>query len=63
MSDQVFQIAYRAVRKSYSNEAWGTLTPRQITEEIYREIRRIDAGGQVSDSDIVQSEARPRREP
>jgi hypothetical protein len=43
MSDPVFQQAFETVRKSWSDEAWITLTPRQITEAIYREIRRIDA--------------------
>jgi hypothetical protein len=43
MTDSVFQQAYEAVRKSYSDQAWNVLTPRQITEAIYQEIRRIDA--------------------
>jgi hypothetical protein len=43
MTDPVFQQAYETVRKSWSDEAWKTLTPRQITEAIYEEIRRIDA--------------------
>ena len=44
MTDPVFQQAYEAVRGAYSRDAWGALTPRQITDEIYREIRRIDSG-------------------
>jgi hypothetical protein len=44
MTDPVFQEAYAAVRGAYSREAWSALTPRQITEAIYREIRRIDSG-------------------
>jgi hypothetical protein len=43
LTDPVFQQAYEAVRRSYSDEAWHALTPRQITEAIYLEIRRIDA--------------------
>ena len=43
VTDPVFQQAFEAVRKSYSDEAWNALTPRQITDAIYREIRRIDA--------------------
>jgi hypothetical protein len=43
MSDPGFQKAYQIVRQSYSDEAWAALTPRQITDAIYREIRRIDA--------------------
>jgi hypothetical protein len=44
MSDPVFLQAFATVRKSCSDGAWNTLTPRQITEAIYQEIRRIDAG-------------------
>jgi hypothetical protein len=43
MTDPVFQQAFENVRKSFSDEAWNALTPRQITEAIYQEIRRIDA--------------------
>ncbi len=43
MSDQIFLDAYARVRKSYSEEAWLALDPRQITAAIYREIRRLDA--------------------
>ena len=43
MTDPVFQQAYEIVRRSYTDETWGALTPRQITEAIYQEIRRIDA--------------------
>jgi hypothetical protein len=43
MTEPVFQQAFETVRKSYSDEAWNGLTPRQITEAIYQEIRRIDA--------------------
>ena len=43
MSDPVFQQAFATVRGSWSDDAWSSLTPRQITEAIYLEIRRIDA--------------------
>ena len=43
MSDGSFQEAYARVRSRYTDQAWIALTPRQITDAIYREIRRIDA--------------------
>jgi hypothetical protein len=43
MSDGSFQEAYARVRRRYSDQAWLALTPRQITEAIYREIRLMDA--------------------
>lgn len=43
MTDPVFQEAYDNVRRFHSKEGWSALTPRQITEAIYQEIRRIDA--------------------
>jgi hypothetical protein len=42
MPDPVFQQAYETVRRSCSDEAWMALTPREITDLIYQEIRRID---------------------
>ena len=42
MSDQVFQDAYSRVRGRFSDQEWFGMTPRQITDEIYREIRVID---------------------
>lgn len=42
MTDPVFQQAYETVRRAYSEEAWNALTPRQITDALYREIRRLD---------------------
>jgi len=42
MSDQVFLDAYARVRGSHSDEAWFSLSPREITNLIYREMRRID---------------------
>ena len=42
MSDQVFEDAYTRVRGCYSDEAWFGLSPREVTNLIYREMRRID---------------------
>jgi hypothetical protein len=42
MSDQVFQNAYARVRSQHNDQAWFVLSPREITDSIYREIRRID---------------------
>jgi hypothetical protein len=42
MSDQVFHEAYDRVRSRFSDQEWFSLTPRQITDAIYREIRLID---------------------
>jgi hypothetical protein len=43
MTDPVFREAYEAVRKAHTGDAWSALTPRQIAEAIYQEIRRIDS--------------------
>ena len=43
MSDQIFQEAYNRVRARHSEEEWRAMSPRQITDAIYREIRQIDA--------------------
>ena len=43
MTDPIFQQAYEAVRMTFSGDSWNALSPRQITEAIYQEIRRIDA--------------------
>lgn len=43
MTDPIFQMAYEAVRGRHTPETWTALTPRQITDAIYREIRAIDA--------------------
>jgi hypothetical protein len=53
MTDPVFQQAYLTVRRSCSDEEWAALTPRQITDAIYREIRRIDAGDAVDAAQTV----------
>lgn len=43
MSDRVFEEAYNRVRSRFSEESWFALPPRTVTEEIYKEIRQIDA--------------------
>jgi hypothetical protein len=43
MSDQVFQDAYARVRGRHTDQAWFSLSPREITDAIYREIRLLDA--------------------
>jgi hypothetical protein len=42
MSDDIFQDAYARVRGRHDDQAWFALSPREITELIYREIRIID---------------------
>lgn len=55
MSDQVFQNAYARVRGRHSDQAWFALSPREITDSIYREIRIIDSERlQMTDADVPQ---------
>jgi hypothetical protein len=42
MNDHIFQDAYARVRSLHDDQAWFALSPRQITDSIYREIRNID---------------------
>jgi hypothetical protein len=42
MSDHTFQDAYARVRGRHGDQDWFALSPRQITDTIYREIRIID---------------------
>ena len=42
MSDQIFQVAYARVRGRHSDHAWFAMSPREIADFIYREIRVID---------------------
>jgi hypothetical protein len=42
MSDQIFQDAYARVRGRHDDRAWFALSPREITDSIYREMRMID---------------------
>jgi hypothetical protein len=40
--DQVFADAFRVARTGYSDGAWESLAPREKTQAIYREMRRLD---------------------
>jgi len=42
MSDQIFQDAYTRVRGRHDDQSWFALSPREITDFIYREMRAID---------------------
>ena len=42
MNDDIFQEAYARVRGRHDDQAWFSLSPRQITDAIYHEIRLID---------------------
>ena len=42
MSDQIFQDAYTRVRGRHDDQSWFALSPREITNSIYREMRTID---------------------
>ncbi len=42
MSDSTFQAAYSRVRAHHDDMSWFALSPQQITDLIYREIRAID---------------------
>jgi hypothetical protein len=42
MSDRIFQDAYDRVRSSHDDQTWFSLSPREITDSIYREIRALD---------------------
>lgn len=42
MSDPVFQAAFNRVRSRHSDRAWFALSPREITDSIYQEIRSLD---------------------
>jgi hypothetical protein len=42
MSDHIFQEAYARVRARHDDQSWFALSPREITESIYSEIRVID---------------------
>ena len=40
---RVFEEAYARVRSRFSDDAWFAMPPRAVTDEIYKEIRQIDA--------------------
>ena len=42
MSDRIFEQAYARVRGRHSDKEWFSLTPRDITNAVYSEIRAID---------------------
>ena len=42
MNEHTFQDAYARVRGRHDNQAWFALSPREITDSIYREIRALD---------------------
>ncbi len=42
MSDHIFQDAYARVRGRHDDQSWFAMSPREITDSIYREIRTID---------------------
>ena len=50
MSDSTFQAAYSRVRAHYDDLSWFALSPRQITDSIYREIRAIDRERMIAKS-------------
>ncbi|MBS0643282.1 MAG: hypothetical protein JSS43_25740 [Proteobacteria bacterium] len=55
MSDRIVEEAYNRAKSRFSEEQWFSLPPRAVTDEIYKEIRQIDA-------ERVNSEAaRPNR--
>jgi hypothetical protein len=42
VSDHIFQDAYDRVRCRHNDWAWLALSPREIADAIYREMRIID---------------------
>ncbi|HBK09023.1 MAG TPA: hypothetical protein DDZ81_24720 [Acetobacteraceae bacterium] len=42
MSDHTFEDAYARVRGRHDDRSWFALSPREITDSIYQEIRAID---------------------
>ena len=63
MPDRVFQDAYARVRGRFDDSTWFSLSPREITEAIYREIRAIDfakaSGGPQVDRNANEPPALP----
>jgi hypothetical protein len=57
VSDQVFQNAYARVRGRHTDESWCALSPREITDSIYREIRVIDSERLLSSEDGIATMA------
>lgn len=42
VSDQAFIKAYVRVRARYTNRTWQNVSAREITDEIYKEMRLLD---------------------
>jgi hypothetical protein len=54
MSDHIFQDAFTRVRSRHDDQSWFALSPREITDSIYREIRVIDHERLIgADTDFV----------
>jgi hypothetical protein len=54
MSDHIFQDAYARVRGRHDDQSWFALSPREITDSIYREIRVLDRERMMpAESDLV----------
>jgi hypothetical protein len=51
MTAHTFQDAYARVRNRHDNQEWFSLSPREITDSIYREIRAIDRERQMRAQD------------
>lgn len=43
MSDRIVEEAYNRARSRFPDDQWFALPPRAVTDEIYKEIRQIDA--------------------
>jgi predicted nucleic acid-binding Zn-ribbon protein len=56
-----FQEAYDAVVARYSADRWAALTPSEITEAIYQEMRRLDA--EVADVEHKRSQTNQHPSP
>ena len=63
MSDQIFQNAYARVRGRHSDQDWFALSPREITDAIYREIRIIDSERLTSPWQYDDVPGQPERYP
>lgn len=60
---EFFQEAYRRARGRYTQEQWLALTPQQITDAIYREMRAMDSAAQPLQPDPAEPRRRGRRPP
>lgn len=58
MSDRIFQDAYARVRGRHDDQTWFALSPREITDSIYREIRIMDRERMLtSEGDLQPADA------